>query len=211
MTNHETNDEHVLGKGIEAIFRRTKQLDAAQNRTVNFARGVAYHDGDELILKIKLNPHERLLPILQHLVVEAEHGVFDPLFDRQALADAAVTSARKAADDYDRGNYGAAIQGYEQALTILEEPLYRFNLALAYERIGHLGTAAENYRLVIKANPSDAVAFNNLSFIYYQSGELELALEALTQAVTLNPSLAYDAQNSMFRSLPEPKPIPLPR
>jgi TonB family protein len=91
------------------------------------------------------------------------------------------------------GQHAKAVEEYKQALAI--EPNGKgisayFGLASAYEKLGQLDEAIQAYRqwLSIKTDTNDTEqAYIRLGAIYLQQGRDNEALEALKQAVTINP------------------------
>ncbi|MBN2054367.1 tetratricopeptide repeat protein [bacterium] len=207
MPNVEGSEENVLGKGIDAIFRRTTRLQNEQDVVVDFSRGVATREGDEVIIRLRLKPEENLLSALRQLLKEAKKGIFDPLTDFDAMRESALKSARKAAQAFKQGDPEMSIVQYIKALEILEDLNFRYNLALAYEAVGQPATAVMHYERLVTLNPEDVDAWNNLSAMYYKIGKPDKAMSAYERAVLLDPRLAQSFGEDVFQSRNRPRDI----
>ena len=111
------------------------------------------------------------------------------------------------------GEYAEALENYEEALTLEENPNDRsyilYNMALIYASNGEHERALESYHQAIALNPQMPSALNNVAVIYHYQGERakdagnEEAAEALfdkaaeywKQAIRLAPNNYIEAQN----------------
>jgi len=67
------------------------------------------------------------------------------------------------------------------------EEAYIFR-AEAYHKLGREAQAMMDYRLIMRLNPNNALAFERRGFMYLENGKLNEALEDLNQAIRLNPT-----------------------
>lgn len=118
---------------------------------------------------------------------------------KRAQADQLV---RQAAVSLRQGNYTAAAQTYNQAVTLApansEEAVQaRTGQSLAYSAQGQVAAQANNlpaareaYQSAVEYNPSSAAALNNLGNVNWQSGKVPEALEAWEHAAQADPTSA---------------------
>ncbi len=84
-----------------------------------------------------------------------------------------------------------------QAITIMpDNPLYYFNLGIAYKAQNRLEQARAVFEQVLALKPDYAEAWNELGLISYQLGDREQASEKYQKALNLKPGLAA-AWNNM--------------
>jgi tetratricopeptide (TPR) repeat protein len=57
------------------------------------------------------------------------------------------------------------------------------------EKAGHAGEAIQKYEEIIRLNPTQAYAYNNLGRLYHQQGRLQEAIKPLKRACELDPKL----------------------
>lgn len=57
------------------------------------------------------------------------------------------------------------------------------------EQAGHIDEAIRKYEEIVRLNPTQAYAYNDLGRLYYQSGRLRDAIQPLKRACQLNPKL----------------------
>jgi len=69
------------------------------------------------------------------------------------------------------------------------------NRGLAYEALGRIDTALDNYNIAIDLDPGSAPAFNNRGNIHATRGELRRALEDHTEAIRLDPDYSHAYYN----------------
>jgi tetratricopeptide (TPR) repeat protein len=99
------------------------------------------------------------------------------------------------------GNYEAAGRVFEEAIilgprdTTLRATLHK-NLGVAYEKLGRLPDAIDQYRTAIRLMPRSAVAQNSLGYALFKSQEFQEAGDVLRTAVRLDPN-NYLALNNL--------------
>ncbi|PSB03552.1 photosystem I assembly protein Ycf3 [Merismopedia glauca] len=111
------------------------------------------------------------------------------------------------------GEYAEALENYEEALTLEEDPYDRsyilYNIGLIHASNGEHERALDYYHQAIEYNPRLPQAFNNVAVIYHYQGEkaiesgekekgealLDKAAEYWKQAIRLAPNNYIEAQN----------------
>lgn len=88
------------------------------------------------------------------------------------------------------GEYEAVADAFERVVRLRPQRRdARFNLALAYERLGR--DAAGVYEALLRDDPGDAEAALNLSRLHRERGDLEEARRVLRQALAENPDALH--------------------
>jgi tetratricopeptide (TPR) repeat protein len=82
----------------------------------------------------------------------------------------------------------AAFYSYAYSKMRNSDPVICMDYANTLAEQGDMGRAAEMYRQVIEARPEMWSAYFNLGYMYYQSGQLEQAVQYLTRAATGDPT-----------------------
>ena len=105
----------------------------------------------------------------------------------------------------DKGDYPTAIADYDRAIALNPQDKEFFeNRGYAYEQEGHLSEALEDYSEVVRIDDQYADGFYDLGNIKLALAELnpnpsqsefEMAIEAYTRAINLNPSFAEAYNN----------------
>jgi tetratricopeptide (TPR) repeat protein len=111
------------------------------------------------------------------------------------------------------GEYAEALENYEEALTLEEDPYDRsyiyYNMGLIHASNGDHQKALELYHQAIEINPRLPQALNNIAVIYHYQGEkekeagkadegealLKQAAEFWKRAIRLAPNNYIEAQN----------------
>jgi tetratricopeptide (TPR) repeat protein len=111
------------------------------------------------------------------------------------------------------GEYAEALQNYEEALTLEEDPNDRsfilYNMGLIYASNGDHEKALDLYHQSLQLNPRMPQALNNIAVIYHYQGEqaqanndadgaealYDKAAEYWKQAIRLAPNNYIEAQN----------------
>jgi len=89
-----------------------------------------------------------------------------------------------------QGKFADALAAYERAIELRPDDLEAaYNRAVALQRQGRLNEAEAAYRDILRQSPSAFVCIN-LGAVLQEQGRLDAALEAFTQAATLDPAYA---------------------
>lgn len=89
----------------------------------------------------------------------------------------------------DMGRYQEALQKYDAARKIKDCSTLASNMGLCNQRLGHFDRAAELYEEAIQLDSHNAIAYNNLSALFFAQGEYENALDAARDALECNAKL----------------------
>lgn len=193
-----SDDEKVLGKGIEAIFERTAHLRDGAEKTIELPNGVIVRQGDELTIRLALGPEDDIRGAVDVLKEMSDNGMLDDLQDsrkvRSRMAEH-IEMARMAVDD---GDMDSAIEELENCLRMNDAPEVRYNLAVLLETARQPDRAMKEYRKVLKADPKDVEALNNLGMLYYEKGDFTRAMSMYEKAVKLRPSISDGAKDGLF-------------
>lgn len=87
-------------------------------------------------------------------------------------------------DDMQR--YEEALEKYAAARRIKDCTTLASNMGLCCQRLGRFDLAGEYYEQAIGLDSNNAVAYNNLSALYFAQGEYEYALDAAKDALECN-------------------------
>ena len=100
------------------------------------------------------------------------------------------------------GRPETAIPALQKSLSLQEDPETHFNLGLAYEGNGQLAEAKAQMKKAIELRPTMAAAWRALARIHNKNDDRTAALDALSQAITLEPGdlAAYDEIIQLFRA-----------
>ncbi|MBD2634022.1 MAG: photosystem I assembly protein Ycf3 [Limnothrix sp.] len=111
------------------------------------------------------------------------------------------------------GEYAEALQNYEEALNLEEDPYDRsfilYNMALIFASNGERDKAVDYYHQALDQNPRMPQALNNIAVIYHYNGEqaqasgedeaaerwFDKAAEYWKRAIRLAPNNYIEAQN----------------
>ena len=86
----------------------------------------------------------------------------------------------------DIGRYQESLKLYDAARQIRDCSTLASNMGLCCNRLGDFGRAAELYGQAIQMDSKNAVAYSNLSNLYFAQGQLENSLDAATDALACN-------------------------
>ena len=89
----------------------------------------------------------------------------------------------------DMGRYRESLSLYDAARKIKDCSTLASNMGLNYQRLGDFEQAEELYEDAIRLNSGNAVAYNNLSALYFARGEYEDALQAAEDALKYKENL----------------------
>lgn len=90
---------------------------------------------------------------------------------------------------YDMGRWQDALSLYDDARKIKDCSTLASNMGLCCNRLGDFSKAAELYKEAIQLDSKNAVAYNNLSALYFAQGEYENALDAAKDALECQENL----------------------
>jgi tetratricopeptide (TPR) repeat protein len=90
------------------------------------------------------------------------------------------------------GYWQSSIALYDHALSVnSRNDVIRYNLGLAYAKIGNLGQAIENYDRAIDLNPGYVDAYVSRGIVYDELQSFVRAIEDFDSAVKMDPKCAY--------------------
>ncbi|MFQ6007969.1 MAG: tetratricopeptide repeat protein [Candidatus Zixiibacteriota bacterium] len=103
----------------------------------------------------------------------------------------------------DRRNYPVAAECYKRALTIQGESLdVRVDYGACLHGMGLPHRAMEEFRKVIRANPSHAIANFNLGIVFYDLNELDSARAYWHKTLQIDPnSAAAEAARNLLKEI----------
>ncbi len=191
-------DEERLGRGIEAIFKRTV-LPAAQGcEMVKLPYGHIVKEGHDVEVHLELAPGDNLGRIFRDLARRADAGEFENLVDVQELR-------RRARDHHERGLQHYAAGRLERALSELRKAAtYRvgadlmFNIGVVLDDLGRRKEAAEAYAKALRCDPDHLAAHVNLAILHYRAGRFDKAMEHYQRLVSRAPELVEGGGGSPF-------------
>lgn len=93
------------------------------------------------------------------------------------------------------GEFAESRHYLEKAVKIHKSPVYLFNLANTYSKLGQHGLAIDTYLQVLEMNPSHIGSLNNLADEYEKKGELEKAHELFHYLTHIQPDEAISHFN----------------
>ncbi|MEX2535783.1 MAG: tetratricopeptide repeat protein [Trueperaceae bacterium] len=112
---------------------------------------------------------------------------------RRIVGEAAISFEGKAATAFEQGLYAletddpqAAAQSFARAHELSGHGLAAFYQGYALQRSGSVRDSVAPYQLALEAYPDSDTVLNNLGYAQLQLGRLDLALDALRQAVSAN-------------------------
>jgi tetratricopeptide (TPR) repeat protein len=193
-----SDNDNVLGKGIEAIFKRTAHLMKEHGKTLELPNGVICREGDDLIIRLRLGESEDIRSALAELSKMAGEGMLDPLMDETRVKTQVSEHLEMALMAIEEGDYPAAISELEMSLKKQNNTDIRYNLALILDMQGEIEKAVKQYRLVIKLNPNDVEALNNLGRLFYDKGDFTRAMEVFEKAVKIRPDISKGTRAGLF-------------
>ena len=96
---------------------------------------------------------------------------------------------------YRAGDFGKAVEGYSDIISLYRDTLNSQDLALIYNNRGHAKymmvdfyKAKDDFDEAVKLDPSLAVAYYNRGTIQYRMGEFDLALADFKMSTKLDPT-----------------------
>ena len=96
---------------------------------------------------------------------------------------------------YSAGQFGKAVEGYSDIISVYQDTLDCRDLALIYNNRGHAKymmvdfyQAKDDYDQAVRLDPRLAVAYYNRGTIQYRMGEFSLALDDFKMSTELEPS-----------------------
>lgn len=118
-------------------------------------------------------------------------------------ADSALLN-NQGVEYYQRGNYSAAVQKFQDAISIdpTNENLY-VNLGYTYQSAGDHFNAVKIFKKAIALDPSNLDAHNSLGVSLYQTGAQDRAMEEWQFVLSLDPGNSAAAANLAIARHPE--------
>ena len=89
----------------------------------------------------------------------------------------------------DLGRYEEALAKYDAARKIRDCSTLASNMGLCCQRLGRSNEAIDHYEEAIQLDSANAIAYNNLSALYFSHGEYESALDAAKDALECDAKL----------------------
>ncbi|MBW4556655.1 MAG: tetratricopeptide repeat protein [Trichormus sp. ATA11-4-KO1] len=96
---------------------------------------------------------------------------------------------------FNKGDYEAAINHYNQALQFNNDADIYYKRGLAYYQLGDYEAASTDYSQAIQININDGKAYNKRGLARYQLGNFAEAIEDYTEAIRINPHVAVAYKN----------------
>lgn len=109
------------------------------------------------------------------------------------VPQAYLEAARKAKEEFTRGNYREAEKTYRGLLTAIPHNLYPYilsNLGVVRFRSGEFKLAVKTFRQAIAIAPNDAFSHCTLGIVYYSQKRYDDAIKSLRRAIELEPGNA---------------------
>ena len=193
-----SDDDNVLGKGIEAIFQRTAHLMKGAGKTLELPNGVICREGDDLIIRMRIAENDDIRGAVEELSEMARCGMLDQLMDKSKIKSQIADHLEMAQLAIEDKDIESAVTELENCLKLNDMSDVRYNLALIFETAGEPEKAMKQYRLTLKTNPKDSEAMCNLGRLYYSKGDFTRAMEIFERAVKLNPNLGNESKDGLF-------------
>jgi len=106
--------------------------------------------------------------------------------------DDAVSNMNIGIYEQTRGNAPQAIEQYKKAIKLTRDPKLKAkaynNLGYAYKDIGDYADAQQNLQAAVSVNPEFVGAWISLGLVAQKSGDLNLAIQAYSRAMKVEPS-----------------------
>ncbi|YAF96270.1 MAG: tetratricopeptide repeat protein [Nodularia sp. CChRGM 3473] len=96
---------------------------------------------------------------------------------------------------FNKGDYEAAINHYNQALQFNNDAEIYYKRGLAYYQLGDYEAASTDYSQAIQININDGKAYNKRGLARYQLGNFAEAIEDYTEAIRINPHVGVAYKN----------------
>lgn len=193
-----SDDEKVLGKGIEAIFERTAHLRKGGEKSIELPNGVISREGDDLTIRLKLGEDDDIRGAIDVLAEMAQNGLLDELQDAGKVRSQMAEHLEMAQLAMEDGDLTSAIDELENLLRVSDVPAVRYNLAVMLEKAGKPDQAMREYRKVLRTDPEDVEAMNNLGKLYYGKGDFTRAMSMYEKAVKIRPGISKGAKDGLF-------------
>lgn len=133
-------------------------------------------------------------------LIERDEGDSDKamaLLDRAVEADPAYAEAyaQRAVTHRLAGRFEQALEQYEKALSLSDNPVYLNGIGITFERLDRPDDAFHAYCRAIELDPSFADAYNNRANVYVKFGKHWQAEDDYKKAVRLDPQFASAYNN----------------
>ncbi|MBN1355762.1 tetratricopeptide repeat protein [bacterium] len=192
------SEDNVLGKGIEAIFKKTAHLRQGQEKNLELPNGTIKREGDELVIRLQLDRNDDVRGAVEELAEAARGGMLDQLVDLTKVKNRLVEHLEMAKIAVEDGDLASAVEELLSALKIVDNADIRFNLAILYEDMKKADLAMKEYKAVLAMNPKHVMALNNLGLLYYKKDNITKAMDYYQKAVRLEPGLTSKGSGSDF-------------
>lgn len=113
---------------------------------------------------------------------------------QQLVGEAQVEISGEAAAAFNRGlsaletgDLSSAVSAFSEARDLQDDPLIAFYQGYAHYLSGNPRAAAPAFQRALQAFPQSDILLNNLGLVQLELGRLDLALDYLQQATTINP------------------------
>ena len=108
----------------------------------------------------------------------------------------------KGIDYVKEGKYDKAIDSYDDAIDLKQDPTLYYNRGVAYMNKGDFENAVKDFTTAIGLQPSNFPALNNRAVSYRSMGKYDEAIADYTAEIGMNPgySGAWNGRGSCYRA-----------
>lgn len=196
----------MLGKGIDAIFKRTGVKNSENEKTIRFDGGKLRFNGNRMTIEMECESRQELKNVLTELILLTDRGYFDEFFDYESLRIKADDWSKKAYELQRKNYFNDAVNYYKKALFYGDSGKIRFNLALCYESLGKNNEATSQYLKAIKVKDAVPIRFNLARLLYKQKSYAD-AMEHISEAAKQCPKLIEGDLQTIFQRRFSPMPF----
>ncbi len=131
---------------------------------------------------------ENMLAAISHLEFSEKWGLYQPLGQRQQLAQLHTDLGLLLAD---RGELPSAARHLARSTAVYpHHGPTRYNLGVILAALGRRDEAMEQYQKAVRLSPEDADVHNNLGLLLAHDGDMAAAEKHLAEAIRLRPDFA---------------------